>query len=112
MSTKFLNTLYIISFEQIKLTNTQNNVCLVSYEQSVSCEQLSTMGALPIIGPRLLCSLSALHSASELLRRNAVPETKTAEFANSIDLDEVDHSEPPHLDLYCLPSSLCILNII
>ena len=29
---------------------------------------------------------------------------QTAEFANSIDLDEVAHDEPPHLDLYCLPS--------
>ena len=27
-------------------------------------------------------------------------------FANSFDLDEVAHHEPPHLDLYCLPSSL------
>ena len=31
---------------------------------------------------------------------------KNAEFANSIDLDEVAHSEPPHLDLHCMPSSL------
>ena len=29
-----------------------------------------------------------------------------AEFANSIDLDEVAHYELPHLDLHCLPSSL------
>ena len=29
-----------------------------------------------------------------------------AEFANSIDLGEVAHNEPPHLDLHCLPSSL------
>ena len=35
-----------------------------------------------------------------------VAETKTAEFANSVDLDEVAHDEPPHLDLHCLPSSL------
>ena len=35
-----------------------------------------------------------------------VPETKTAEFANSIDLDEVAHFEPPHPDLHCLPSHL------
>ena len=28
---------------------------------------------------------------------------KIAEFANSIDLDEVAHNEPPHLDLHCLP---------
>ena len=29
-----------------------------------------------------------------------------AEFANSIDLDEVAPNEPTHLDLHCLPSSL------
>ena len=28
------------------------------------------------------------------------------EFANSIDLDEVAHIEPPHLDLHRLPYSL------
>ena len=31
---------------------------------------------------------------------------ENTEFANSIDLDEVAHNEPPHLDLHCLPSSL------
>ena len=43
-----------------------------------------------------------------------VPETKKAEFANSVDLDEVADNEPLHLDLpvHYLPSSLCILNII
>ena len=29
-----------------------------------------------------------------------------AEFANSGDLDEVAHNEPPHLDLHSLPSSI------
>ena len=29
-----------------------------------------------------------------------------AEFANNVDLDEVPHNEPPHLDVHCLPSSL------
>ena len=29
---------------------------------------------------------------------------KISEFANSIDLDEVAHNEPPHLDLHCLNS--------
>ena len=29
-----------------------------------------------------------------------------AEFANNMDLDEVAHNAPPHLDLHCLPSSL------
>ena len=37
---------------------------------------------------------------------------KIAEFANSVDLNEVAHNEPPHLDLHCLPSSLWILNMI
>ena len=35
-----------------------------------------------------------------------VPVTKIAEFANSHDLDEVAHNEPPQLDLHCSPSSL------
>ena len=35
-----------------------------------------------------------------------VAEAKEAEFANSADLDEVAHNEPPHLDLHCLPISL------
>ena len=40
-----------------------------------------------------------------------LPEMKIAESAYSVDLDEVAHHEPPHLDLYCLPSSILILNI-
>ena len=35
-----------------------------------------------------------------------VPETKIADYANSADLDEVAHNEPPHLDLHCLTSNL------
>ena len=31
---------------------------------------------------------------------------KRVEFANKIDQDEVAHDEPPHLFLYCVPSSL------
>ena len=31
-------------------------------------------------------------------------EMKTVKFANSTDLDEVAHDEPPHLDLHCLLS--------
>ena len=30
---------------------------------------------------------------------------KTADFVNSVDLDEVARYEPPHQDLHCLPSS-------
>ena len=36
----------------------------------------------------------------------AAPRQKIAEFAYSIDLDEVAHNEPPHSDLQCLPSGL------
>ena len=35
---------------------------------------------------------------------------KFNEFANNLDPDEVANNELPHLDLYCLPSSLWILN--
>ena len=34
------------------------------------------------------------------------PEMNIAEFANSVDFDEVAHNEPPHQDLHSLPSSL------
>ena len=39
---------------------------------------------------------------------------KISEIANSVDLDEVAHNEPPHADLQCLPStcSLSILNMM
>ena len=35
-----------------------------------------------------------------------VPKMKIGKFANSVDLDEVAHYEPPHLDLHCFSSSL------
>ena len=35
-----------------------------------------------------------------------LPETKIANFANRVDLDEVAHNEPSHLELHCFPSSL------
>ena len=57
-------------------------------------------------------SLSKPFSSSIFITKDAkvltlsVPETKIAEFADSVDLDEMAHHEPPHLDLHCLPSSL------
>ena len=42
----------------------------------------------------------------------SVTETKIAEFANSVDLDDVAHHEPHHLDLHCLPSDPQLLNMI
>ena len=35
-----------------------------------------------------------------------MPNTTTAEFANTIDSDETAYNEPSHLDLQCLPSTL------
>ena len=50
--------------------------------------------------PTLQCpvSLFTINSLSS--------KAKIVEFANSIDLDEEAHHEPPNLDLHCLPSSL------
>ena len=45
-------------------------------------------------------------SAETLVLPLTNTETNIAEFANSVDLDEVAHNEPPHLDLLCLSSSL------
>ena len=41
-----------------------------------------------------------------LFKPALIPETKIAEFANSVDLDEVAHNEPTHLNLNCFPFSL------
>ena len=35
-----------------------------------------------------------------------IRDKKRTESANSVDLDEVAHHEPPHLDLHCMPSCL------
>ena len=45
-------------------------------------------------------------------RKKRTTAMKIAELANRVDLDEVAHFEPPHLDLNCLPSSIWILNNI
>ena len=37
---------------------------------------------------------------------------KIAEFANSVDLHEVAHNEPPSLDLLSLPSMFLIIHTI
>ena len=51
----------------------------------------------------IFCQIS---SVSQQCFNSSTIETKIAQFANSVDLDEVAHNEPPHLDLHCLPSSL------
>ena len=50
--------------------------------------------------------LLVLVQVEEVQVLNSVPETKIADFANSVDLDEVATHEPPHQDLHCLSSSL------
>ena len=37
---------------------------------------------------------------------------KIADFAYSVDLDEVAHNEPPQLYLHCLPFSIWILSMV
>ena len=97
---------YQISFSKPCLFNKPHphlfykiSVGLSKYEQN----QLQTVLLIQIFVPRMPF-ISPLTLS--------VPETTIAEFENSIDLDEVAHNEPPHLDLHCLPSSLCILNMI
>ena len=38
--------------------------------------------------------------------------TTKAEFANTVDPDEMAHHEPSYLDIQCLPSSILIYNLI
>ena len=40
------------------------------------------------------------------------PNTKIANFANTVDPDETAHYEPSHLDLQCMTSSLRFFNMI
>ena len=56
---------------------------------------------------RITIILSALHvTRLNILVNSLTTREEIAEFANSVDLDEVAHNEPPHLALHCLPSSL------
>ena len=57
-------------------------------------------------------TLDVYRGRKTTMQQQQQPVTKIAEFANSVDLDEVAHDEPPHLDLHCLPSGLWILNMI
>ena len=51
-------------------------------------------------------NLNEVFHILEGLVNSLTTRDEIAEFANSVDLDEVTHNEPPHLDLHCLPSSL------
>ena len=63
----------------------------------------------PDLGPNCLPRLSADDTGRQRVK---VPNTRLAELANTVDPDETAHYEPSHLDLQCLPSSLCTFNII
>ena len=54
------------------------------------------------------CQISKMIGKAKMSHYSTLqlPETKKAEFANSVDLDKVAHNEPPHLDLHYLSSSL------
>ena len=59
------------------------------------------------------CRMLPKFDAKEVMELTLkAPNTTTPEFANTVDPDETAHSEPSHLDLQCLPSSLCIFYII
>ena len=60
----------------------------------------------PLRFPRWIAFCNMLFGYPHVSLNLSVPETKIAEFANSVDLDEVAHHEPPHLDLHRLLSGL------
>ena len=64
----------------------------------------ATKCTVSVDGPFII--IDGCNTVSPLYRALSVPETKLAEFANGVVLDEVAHNEPPHLDLHCLLSSL------
>ena len=43
---------------------------------------------------------------ADLLYPHLSTRDEIADFAKSVDLDEVAHNDPPHLDLHSLPLSL------
>ena len=44
--------------------------------------------------------------------RVKVPNIRIVDLANSVDPNEVAHTEPPHLDLHCLPSCILFLYLV
>ena len=60
-----------------------------------SRKYLRTFGTINLMPQNTIVekSLKTLNASDEI-----------AEFANNVDLDEVAHDEPPHLELHCLPS--------
>ena len=74
--------------------------------ESMLPDRISNPGPLTYeSGALLIALLGPAYCIREIVLTLQVLETKTAEFANSIDPDEVAHNEPLHQDLHCLPSS-------
>ena len=69
-----------------------------------SAEHLGFRSGLMI--PTCLRRLSADDAGSQRVKVLTLkaPNTTIAEFANTVDPDEMAHNEPSHLDLQCLPS--------
>ena len=60
----------------------------------------------------ILFESDSMFSVTSILRLYVpIMNILVVKFANSLYPYELAHNEPPHLDLYCLPSSLSILNI-
>ena len=57
------------------------------------------------LGKKIVLPISSTCICETILTLSVL-ETKISEFAISVDLNEVAHNEPPHLDLHCLSSSL------
>ena len=49
-------------------------------------------------------------TAGIFLNQSTTYSTNTVLY--SVDPGEAAHDEPPHVDLHCLPCSLCIINMI
>ena len=85
---------YLTRYFLLFCLNRNITYCLLASKQFNNCYHMRTLQSLKIFLTLYL------------------PETKIAEFANSVGLDEVAPNEPPHQDLHCLPSSLWIFNMI
>ena len=77
----------------------------------VTTMSLSPQGAKDLLNIRHQQVISEIIGFLEVCVTHSTRDKK-AKFANSLDLVEVAQNEPPHLDLQCLPSSLCTLNMI
>ena len=79
-------------------------MCESRGEDAIRCE-LSYMYMYHIYSADAAMQNKARVSINSLTTRDAETRFET-QFANSVNLDEVAHDEPPYPDLHCLSSSL------